>query len=184
MKELERLALGRHDVTYYRDALNAAQQADHRRRDMLQSLIPAEEQPWEESPQGLIKHMVNDAMDTAEQSLDMYQQVIAPGGRSGRHRHFSEEILFVVEGSGYDLHWDPIFAADRVYEWKWEDEPKRFEWEAGDYIYVPPYAIHQHVAGPEGRARLLSATSRVVKFMGFDGLEQLEEASPTTGIVL
>lgn len=56
--------------------------------------------------------------------------------------------------------------------------------EAGDYIYVPPYAIHQHVAGPEGRARLLSATSRVVKFMGFDGLEQLEEASPTTGIVL
>jgi len=56
--------------------------------------------------------------------------------------------------------------------------------ETVDYIYVPPYAIHQHVVAPEGRARLLSATSRVVKFMGFDGLEQLEEASPTTGVVL
>ena len=81
----------------------------------------------------------------------------------------------MLEGDGFDLHWDPVFEADVEYEWRWEDQPKRFEWTAGDFVYVPPYAIHQHTAGAAG-ARLLSATSRIVKAMGFNGLEQVHPA--------
>ena len=32
-----------------------------------------------------------------------------PASRSGRHRHMWEEIIFVAEGAGYDLHWDLKF---------------------------------------------------------------------------
>lgn len=178
MKEHERLALGRHGEHFYADALRDAVAADERRANVLQSVIPAEAQMWEASPQGLLKHMVNPRLDAAEPVLDMYQQVIPAGGNSGRHRHFSEELLFVVEGSGYDLHWDPIFSPDVRYEWAWQEEPQRVEWSAGDYVWIPPYTIHQHFAGDGGRVRFISATLRIVKELGYDGLEQLVEATP------
>lgn len=184
MRENERLALGRRGETFYADALVAAEAAELRRTTVLQSVISAEEQVWEESAQGLIKHMVNQRLNAAEPVLDMYQQVIPAGGHSGRHRHFSEELLFIVEGSGYDLHWDPIFDPDVTYEWDWQTEPQRIQWTAGDYVWIPPYAIHQHFAIGSGRARFVSATLRVVKEMGYDGLEQLEKAPDVSVAVL
>lgn len=184
MREHERLALGRRDGAYYADALRRAIDAEHRRTTVLQSVISAQDQVWEHSPQGLIKHMVNERLDAAEPVLDMYQQVIPAGGHSGRHRHFSEELLFVIEGGGHDLHWDPIFEPDVRYEWAWQDEPQRFEWQAGDYVWIPPYSIHQHFADAGGRARFVSATVRIVKELGYDGLAQLAEASPVDESVL
>jgi quercetin dioxygenase-like cupin family protein len=184
MREDERLALGRHGESFYADALKQAAAAEDRRRTVLQSVISAEAQMWEQSPQGLLKHMVNERLDAAEPVLDMYQQVIPAGGHSGRHRHFSEELLFVVEGSGYDLHWDPIFEPDVKYEWHWQDEPQRFEWQAGDYVWIPPYTIHQHFASDGGRARFISTTIRTVKELGYDGLEQLDDASDVDDSVL
>ncbi|HET9078704.1 MAG TPA: hypothetical protein VFN68_17345 [Acidimicrobiales bacterium] len=174
MRESDRVNLGREGGDFYRRALEGAREHEMA-VTKLSSLIPSEEMVWEESPQGRLKHMVNEWMATREFCLDVYQQVLEPGERSGSHRHFSEEILFVLEGDGFDLHWDPIFEADVEYEWRWEEEPRRFEWTAGDFVYVPPFAVHRHTAGPGG-ARLLSATSRIVKAMGFDGLEQVEPA--------
>ena len=174
MREGDRFQLGREGGEFYRRALDQAHEHELA-LTKLSSLITAEEMVWEESPQGRLKHMVNQWLGTREFCLDVYQQVLEPSERSGSHRHFSEEILFVLEGDGFDLHWDPIFEADVEYEWRWEEEPKRFEWTSGDFIYVPPYAVHQHSAGSSG-ARLLSATSRIVKAMGFDGLEQVEPA--------
>lgn len=179
MRERERAHLGKEGGTFYQQSLGQAH--DHAvSMGKLSSLVPAEEMIWEDSPQGRIKHMINESMGTREFCVDAYQQVLEPEEASGKHRHFSEEMLFVLEGEGYDLHWDPIFEADVEYEWRWEEEPKRYEWKAGDFVYVPPYAIHQHFAGSRG-ARLISATSRIVKSMGFDGLEQVEPAGRYQG---
>lgn len=177
MLESQRLALGQQGGNLYAEALEQAIEFE-RRKSELQSVVSAEQQVWERSRQGLLKHMINDALDTAEPVLEMYQQVIPAGGHSGKHRHFSEELLFVIEGSGYDLHWDPVFKPVEKYEWSWEAEPKRYEWSAGDYVWVPPYSIHQHFANDGGRVRFLSATMKLAKTLGFDGLEQLEDASP------
>jgi quercetin dioxygenase-like cupin family protein len=174
--ESERLAAGKRDRRFYEEALQHAADFEKLRAELLQSVISADDQVWEDSTQGLLKHMVNAGMNAAEPVLDMYQQVLAPGGKSGRHRHFSEELLFVIEGCGYDLHWDPIFSPDVRYDWSWTDEPQRYDWQAGDYVWIPPYAIHQHFASGDGRARFISSTLRVVKEMGYDGLEQLEDA--------
>jgi hypothetical protein len=54
---------------------------------------------------------------------------------------------------------------------------KRFEWEAGDVIYVPPNTIHQHFnADPHRPARLISAINRIYKQCGLNDLEQIEDA--------
>ncbi len=175
-EERERALSGNRKSTYYSESVQQSQRfrQEYKKRGWL---IKAEEMPWENSPQGRIKHVVNEEMDTKECCLDVYQQVLPPGGRSGKHRHMAEEVLYVLEGKGYDLHWDVQFEVKDDYTWTWSDEPKRFDWEEGDFIYIPPFIIHQHFnANEEKPARLISATNRIVKAMGLDWIDQIENA--------
>ena len=80
----------------------------------------------------------------------------------------------VVEGSGYDLHWDMKFECLDAFKWEWAEVPKKFEWKQGDYIYIPPFTTHQHFATAE--ARLIMMSNRMVKEMGFDWFDQVEPA--------
>jgi gentisate 1,2-dioxygenase len=52
--------------------------------------------------------------------------------------------------------------------------PKKFEWKEGDYIYIPPFTTHQHFASAE--ARLIMMSNRMVKEMGYDWFDQVENA--------
>ena len=174
MKEGDRVdTTGRYGSVHYQRALQEAR-LSALQRPALQSIVSAEDQEWEDSPQGRLKHLVNDHMGTTEYALDLYMQIVEAGEHSGIHRHFSEEIAYVLEGEGYDLHWDPIFALEAEYTWSWAEEPKRFDWKAGDFVYIPSYVNHQHFAKEGGRVRFLSATARFVKALGLDGLEQVE----------
>lgn len=172
--ESERARLGRQDGPALYEAELKRSQESRERAKTLHRQVPAEAMVWERSPQGLIKHMVNEALETSEPCLDMYQQYLEPGGKSGKHRHMSEEILFILEGTGYDLHWDPEFKCDVAFEWSWKEEPRKFEWKKGDFVYIPAWAIHQHFASGDGPARFISSTSRTVKQIGFDWLDQVE----------
>ena len=96
------------------------------------------------SRQGLLKHLLNEAMNTRMETVDAYMQIIPPGSRSGKHRQLAEECLYVLEGRGYDLHQDCDVEITDTYHWKPQAEVKRYEWEAGDVIYIPPNTIHQH----------------------------------------
>lgn len=64
-----------------------------------------------------------------------------PGaGRSNRHRHTYETILYVLEGKGYSMI-----------------EGQRVDWEEGDAVYIPVWAWHHHVnADAEKPARYLA----------------------------
>ena len=61
------------------------------------SSIP-NEMPWELAPQGILKHLINEQMNTRMETVDAYMQIIPPGSRSGQHRHLAEECLYVLEG--------------------------------------------------------------------------------------
>jgi quercetin dioxygenase-like cupin family protein len=140
-------------------------------------IVHPEEMPWEMARQGLLKHLLNAGMNTRMETVDAYMQVIPPGSRSGKHRHLAEECLYVLEGRGYDLHQDCDVEITDTYHWKPQDEVKRYEWEAGDVIYIPPNTIHQHCnAEAERPVRLISATNRIYQQVGLNDLEQLEDA--------
>lgn len=148
-------------------------------RDLYQNapnVVAAEDQPFEHSPDGLIKHLVHEKMGTREQCVDAYMLFIKEGSRSGKHRHMWEEVIFVAEGSGYDLHWDVKFDCIETYHWDWEAEPRKFEWQRGDFIYIPPFSIHQHFNSGKTEARLIVINNRIVKSMGFNWLDQIEHA--------
>src|ERR1700719_3944912 len=140
-------------------------------------IVGPEDMPWEMSRQGLLKHLLNEKMNTRMETVDAYMQVIPPGSRSGRHRHLAEECLYVLEGCGCDLHQDCDVEITDTYQWRPQAEIKRYEWEAGDGIYVPPSTIHQHFNGDARRpARLISCTNRIYKNSGLNDLEQIEDA--------
>ncbi|MGE0037915.1 MAG: cupin [Xanthobacteraceae bacterium] len=159
--------------TFQADAI-AASQEFRKQYETRTNVVKAEDMPWERSPDGLIKHLVHEQLNTRECCVEAYMQFLKSGERSGKHRHMWEEIVFVVEGSGYDLHWDMKFDCLEAFQWEWAEVPKRFEWRRGDFIYIPPFTTHQHFAGEE--TRLIMMSNRIVKEMGFDWFDLVERA--------
>jgi quercetin dioxygenase-like cupin family protein len=140
-------------------------------------IVHPEDMPWEMSRQGILKHLFNEGMNTRIETVDAYMQIIPGGSRSGKHRHLAEECVYVLEGRGYDLHQDCDVEITDTYHWKPQEKVQRFEWEAGDVIYIPPNTIHQHFnADPDRPVRLISAINRIFKHCGLNDLEQLEDA--------
>jgi quercetin dioxygenase-like cupin family protein len=160
----------------YQALLDDAAEAPARNKKRKKVVQP-QDMPWEMARQGLLKHLLNAAMNTRMETVDAYMQIIPPGSRSGKHRHLAEECLYVLEGRGYDLHQDCDVEITDTYHWTPQEEVKRYEWEAGDVIYVPPNTIHQHFnANPDKPARLISAINRIFKASGLNDLEQIENA--------
>jgi len=167
---------GAANAKIYQGMLDDALQAPSRNAKRKKIVHP-EDMPWEMARQGLLKHLLNEQLNTRMETVDAYMQVIPPGSRSGRHRHLAEECLYVLEGRGYDLHQDCDVEITDTYHWKPQAEVKRHEWEAGDVIYIPPNTIHQHFNADPGRpVRLISAINRIYKYCGLNDLEQLEDA--------
>lgn len=167
---------GDENKALYQALLDDATSAPERNAARKKVVHPSE-MPWEMSRQGLLKHLINEDMNTRMETVDAYMQIIPPGSRSGKHRHLAEECLYVLEGCGYDLHQDCDVEITDEYFWKPQDKIQRFDWEAGDVIYVPPNTIHQHFnADPARPVRLISAINRIFKHSGLNDLEQLEDA--------
>lgn len=160
----------------YQSLLDDAETAPERNAKRKKVVTP-KEMPWEMSRQGILKHLINEQMNTRMETVDAYMQIIPPNSRSGRHRHLAEECLYVVEGRGYDLHQDCDVEITDDFHWTPQEEVKRFDWEAGDVIYVPPNTIHQHFNADTDRpARLISSINRIFKYSGLNDLEQIEDA--------
>ena len=169
----------------YQQLLDDATDAPARNAKRKKVVKPAD-MPWEMARQGLLKHLLNSGMNTRMETVDAYMQIIPPSSRSGKHRHLAEECLYVVEGHGYDLHQDCDVEITDTYHWTPQAEVKRYEWQAGDVIYIPPNTIHQHFnASPDKPVRLISAINRIFKSSGLNDLEQLEDAPEfEPGVVL
>jgi hypothetical protein len=178
-KDLARQGGKRADIYAEWLAESAEFRKDYRRRI---TVLKGKDMPFEDSPDGFLKHMVHEKLGTTECCLDVYMQFLPPGGRSGRSRRLAEQVLYVAEGRGYDLQWDVKYEVDVEFHWSWETEPKRYDWQKGDFVFVPAYSIVQHFnADPKAEARLIVMTNRIMKAMGLDWIEQLENAPDYKG---
>ena len=167
---------GNQNDALYQNLLDDAESAPERNAARRKIITPSE-MPWELSRQGVLKHLLNEQMNTRMETVDAYMQIIPPGSRSGKHRHLAEECLYVLEGHGYDMHQDCDVEITDDYHWRPQDKVQRFDWEAGDVIYIPPNTIHQHFNADSTRpARLISSTNRIFKHCGLNDLEQIEDA--------
>lgn len=163
-------------VNFYAKALEASKQFRAEYQDRM-NVVKWHEMPMERSPDGLIKHVINERMNTKECCLDIYMQFIPVGGATGTSRHLTEEVAYVIEGTGYDLHYDVRFDCTDRFVWEWDKTPKKIGWGPGDFIYIPPYCAHKRCNGSDVEARVIVINSRVMKAIGFDWFDQLEPAA-------
>jgi len=161
---------------FYAQALEASKQfrKEYKQR---KHVVKSHEMPMERTADGLIKHIIHEGMNTTECCIDIYMQFLAANSATGTTRHLTEEVAFVIEGNGYDLHWDVKFHCADEFIWEWDTEPKKFEWGPGDFIYIPPYCAHKRFnSDANSEARVIVINSRMMKAIGFDWFDQLEPA--------
>ena len=93
---------------FYSQALEASKEF---RKEYVtrKNIVKSDEMPMERSADGLIKHIIREEMNTKECCLDLYMQFIESGRATGTSRHLSEEVAFIIEGEGYDHHFDVNF---------------------------------------------------------------------------
>ncbi|MDO7654185.1 MAG: cupin domain-containing protein [Paracoccaceae bacterium] len=167
---------GTENQNLYQQLLDDAETAPERNAERKKVVHP-HEMPWEMARQGLLKHLLNEGMNTRMETVDAYMQIVPPGSKSGKHRHLAEECLYVLEGRGYDMHQDCDVEITDKYFWKPQELVQRFDYEAGDVVYVPPNTIHQHFNADTNKPlRLISVINRIFKHSGLNDLEQLEDA--------
>jgi len=173
--ERQRAKQGAPEVKFYAEAMEASKafREEYRNR---KNVVKYNEMPMERSADGPIKHIINERMDTMECCIDIYMQFIESGKATGTSRHLSEEIAFIIEGTGYDLHYDVEFKCEEAFVWEWSTTPKKFEWGPGDFVYIPPYCAHKRFNTSDVEARVVVVNSRIIKAIGLDWFDQLEPA--------
>lgn len=104
------------------------------------------------------KHPVH-FVDLPSHAISMTIGGLNPGGRSNRHRHTYETILYVLEGRGYSMI-----------------EDQRIEWEAGDAVYIPVWAWHHHVNADQAQPARYLACENAPMLQNMGRLAIREEA--------
>lgn len=134
----------------------------------LKKVIKPADTPWEETPHGRIRWLAAAHVPLRIKATDAFLLALPPSGRSGRRWQMADEICYVLEGSGYDLHWEVALEISDRYLARVALEPTRWEWKAGDLIWVPQNSVFQHFnTDPATPARLLSVSNRVYKQLGY-----------------
>lgn len=98
-------------------------------------------------------------VDLPSKTLSMTLGGLDPGQTTSRHRHNYETVLYVIEGRGIT----------RI-------EDVEVEWEAGDAVYIPVWAWHQHRNLSDKDSCLYIACENAPLLQNLGGIALREEA--------
>ncbi len=144
-------------------------------------IVTPQDGVWETTPMGRVRVMnAPDRTDLRQFSVDVFELDIPAGSRSGKHWKMADEILYVLDGGGYSLHWEVQEEIAEKYYARVAKEPTRHEIKKGDTLYVPQNTIAQHFAADGTPLRLLSAQNRLFKHLGYDNVHYVENAPEYT----
>jgi mannose-6-phosphate isomerase-like protein (cupin superfamily) len=112
-----------------------------------------------------IQRLAGGAPDDLLKTFGSFIEHFPPGGHSQKHGHQNEAMFYILEGRGYDVH-----------------DGKRYDWQAGDVVIVPPGCVHQHFnLDPERPARALVINPKVT-YLFMNLIHQaLVERAPGSG---
>jgi quercetin dioxygenase-like cupin family protein len=143
----------------------------------LKKVIKPNDTPWQITPHGKIRLLADPSVPLRVKAIDVHLQEIPGGSRSGKQWQMQDELFYVLEGNGYDLHWEVEVEITDKYHARIAKEPSRWEWKKGDMVYIPHNTIHQHFnAETDKPLRLISGSNRIYKQIGYSRVEQLENA--------
>jgi gentisate 1,2-dioxygenase len=98
-------------------------------------------------------------VDLPSKTLSMTLGGLEPDQTTSRHRHNYETVLYVIEGRGVTTV-----------------EDRGVEWEAGDAVYIPVWAWHQHRNLSDEATSLYIACENAPLLQNLGGIALREEA--------
>lgn len=129
-------------------------------RQSIPHVIKGREMPFQNTRMGKIKYLLSPYKPSPLLLYDCFIQEIPPGGRSGKHRHLSEEVHKILSGCGYDIQ-----------------DGKRYDWNTEDIVAIPVNTVHQHFnTDPRYPALFVAFQSRLYNYIGHGGIEHIEDA--------
>jgi quercetin dioxygenase-like cupin family protein len=132
---------------------------------------------WETTRDGRVRILCSkDTPDVRVFSVDAYEQEITPGSRSAKHWHMADEVSYVISGEGYCEQWEVEAEIAERYYARIAKDPTRHDFTADDTVYVPQNHVHRYVSTGGEPLRLLVAQNRLIKHLGYDKVEYLEDA--------
>ena len=143
----------------------------------LPKVLKPNDTAWELTSHGYVRQLAGDGIPLRIKATDAYLQEIPPASRSGKRWQMGDQVIYVISGEGYDLHWDvEVEIADQYYA-RIEKEPTRWDWQAGNVIWVPQNTVFQHVnSNPEKPVKLLVGSNRLFKKLGYQRVVDFEYA--------
>ena len=137
---------------------------------------------WETTRDGEVRVLSSkDTTDVRVFSVDVYEQRIPAGSRSAKHWHMADEVAYVISGSGYCEQWEVEAEIAERYYARIANEATVHEFATDDTVYVPQNHVHRYVSTGDEPLRLLIVQNRLIKFLGYDRVEYLEDAPEYAG---
>ena len=145
-------------------------------------VVKLSETVWETTRDGKVRILCSkDTPDVRVFSVDVYEQEIAPGSRSAKHLHMADEVAYVLSGQGRSVQWEVEAEIAERYYARIAKEPSHWKFTADDTVYIPQNHVHQYVNTGDEPLRILVAQNRVIKYLGYDKVEYLEDAPEYAG---
>jgi quercetin dioxygenase-like cupin family protein len=142
----------------------------------LPKVVKPGDTPWEWTAHGHIRWLAADHVPFRIKATDAYLQEIPAGSRSGKRWQMGDQVIYVIEGEGYDLHWDVEVEISDQYYAHIETEPTQWHWRAGDVIWVPQNTVFQHFNTGTTPVKLLVGSNRLFKKLGYQRVVDFELA--------
>lgn len=145
--------------------------------ELIPKVLTPKDTPWEWTPFGHVRQLAGEGVPLRIKGTDAYLHEIPIGSRSGRRWQMPDEAVYVLDGEGYDLHWDvEAEIADQYYA-RIAKKPTRWDWKKGDVIWVPQNTVVQRVnTSSQTPANLIGASNRVFQQLGYSRVVHLENA--------
>ena len=106
-------------------------------------------------------HLTRD-IELPIRTFNIHITQLDPGKGTKLHKHHNEAVLYVIEGKGYTII-----------------QGKRYDWEQGDALYVPPFNWHANYNTGEKRAIYMGITNkRLLNWLGLDRWVEIEKDMP------
>ncbi|MEA2977673.1 MAG: hypothetical protein QOF19_3193 [Alphaproteobacteria bacterium] len=154
------------EVNHWDELLAMRDRQREEKRDALE-IISEQDLPLEVSRQGLMRWYLHPSIkDTAINSYVFFEQEIPPSSRSGRLKFQGNQVMLILEGTGYTM-------IDGV----------KYPWKAGDLVSLPlrvdGITVQHFNTDKDSTAKFIATEANWFECTSVDrgsGFEQLEDA--------
>lgn len=148
--------------------------------EQIPKVLKPADTPWVWTQFGRVRQLSGDGVPLRIKATDAYLHEIPAQSRSGKRWQMADEAVYVLEGEGYDLHWDVEADITDQYYARIAKEPTRWDWKKGDVVWVPQNTVVQRFSA-DGTSVLLGATNRIYQTLGYSRVVYFEDAPEYQG---